>query len=150
MSTGDELARPIEILLVEDSPTDAALTKEALKLGKVQNHVSVAEDGEQAMDFLRRKGKYADAPRPDLILLDLNLPRKNGTEVLAEIRSDPELKALVIIVLTTSADEQDILSAYGLNANCYITKPVDADQFMAQVAAIEDFWFTIVKLPRGQ
>jgi len=149
MSTGEELARPIEILLVEDSPTDASLTKEALKLGKVRNHVSVAEDGEQAMDFLRRNGKYADAPRPDLILLDLNLPRKDGREVLAEIRSDPQLKALVVIVLTTSADEKDILRAYGLNANCYITKPVDADQFMAQVAAIEDFWFTIVKLPHG-
>ena len=149
MSTGEELARPIEILLVEDSPTDASLTKEALRLGKVRNHVSVAEDGEQAMDFLRRNGKYADAPRPDLILLDLNLPRKDGREVLAEIRSDPQLKALVVIVLTTSADEKDILRAYGLNANCYITKPVDADQFMAQVAAIEDFWFTIVKLPHG-
>ncbi len=147
MSTGQELGRPIEILLVEDSPTDASLTKEALKQGKIRNNVHLVEDGEQAMSFLRRDSPYQDVPRPDLILLDLNLPRKDGREVLAEIRADPRLKSAVVIVLTTSADEKDILRAYGLNANCYITKPVDMDQFMAQVKVIEDFWLTIVKLP---
>ena len=147
MSTGKELGRPIEILLVEDSPTDASLTREALKQGKIRNNVHLVEDGEQAMSFLRRDGPYHDAPRPDLILLDLNLPRKDGREVLAEIRADPKLKGVVVVVLTTSADEKDVLRAYGLNANCYITKPVDVDQFMVQVKAIEDFWLTIVQLP---
>nr|ACS68545.1 hypothetical protein MC7420_6780 [uncultured bacterium FLS18] len=147
MSTGIELGRPIEILLVEDSPTDASLTKEALKRGKIRNNVHLVEDGEQAMSFLRRDSPYQDVPRPDLILLDLNLPRKDGREVLAEIRADPQLKSAVVIVLTTSADEKDILRAYGLNANCYVTKPVDMDQFMVQIKAIENFWLTIVKLP---
>jgi len=122
--------RPVEILLVEDSPSDTELTVEALKEAKIRNHLSTVEDGVQAMEFLRRQGRFAQAPRPDLIMLDLNLPRKDGREVLAEIKSDPGLKLIPVVVLTTSRAEQDVLRAYQLSANCYITKPVDFDQFI--------------------
>ena len=138
---------PIEILLVEDSPSDTDLTLEALKDFKVRNHVSVVEDGVLAMQFLRRQGAYAQAPRPDLIMLDLNLPRKDGREVLAEIKGDDHLKTIPIVVLTTSRAEKDILSAYELNANCYINKPVDFNQFLEVVRSIESFWLFVVTLP---
>jgi CheY-like chemotaxis protein len=137
----------VEILLVEDSPSDTDLTVEALKEAKVRNNLSVVEDGVQAMEFLRRKGKFADAPRPNLILLDLNLPRKDGREVLAEIKADENLKTIPVVVLTTSRAEQDVLRAYHLNANCYITKPVDFEQFLNVVRAIETFWLYVVCLP---
>jgi CheY-like chemotaxis protein len=139
--------RPIEILLVEDSPSDTELTLEALKDFKVRNHVSVVEDGVQAMQFLRRQGAYAGAPRPDMVMLDLNLPRKDGREVLAEIKGDDVLKTIPIVVLTTSRAEQDILRAYQLNANCYINKPVDFNQFLEVVRSIESFWLFVVTLP---
>ena len=139
--------RPIEILLVEDSPSDTELTQEALREAKVRNHVSTVEDGVQAMDFLRRRGAFADAPKPDLIMLDLNLPRKDGREVLAEIKEDPELKTTPVVVLTTSQAEQDILQAYHLHANCYITKPVDFEQFLEAIRSIESFWLMVVTLP---
>ena len=138
---------PIEILLVEDNPGDVRLTIEALKEGKVANIIKVAVDGMDAMAFLRRAGKYANAPRPDLILLDLNLPKKNGREVLAEIKMDPDLKSIPIVILTTSRAEKDIIATYRLHANCYITKPVDFDQFINVVKSIEDFWFTVVRRP---
>ena len=138
---------PIEILLVEDSPADVRLTKEGLDEAGVRNALHVVQDGVEAMAFLRREGVYADAPTPDLILLDLNLPRKTGREVLAEIKQDPALMRIPVIVLTTSAAERDILEVYGLHANCYITKPIDLDQFIRIVKSIEDFWLTIVKLP---
>lgn len=149
MKTG-KIGQPVEILLVEDNPGDVRLTLEGLKEGKVNNNLHVVEDGVEAMAFLRREGKYADAVRPDLILLDLNLPRKDGREVLAEIKVDKDLRRIPVVVLTTSKAEQDILRAYNLHANCYITKPVDLDQFISVVGSIEDFWFTIVKLPRGE
>ena len=139
--------RPIEILLVEDSPSDTELTLEALKDFKVRNHVCVVEDGVQALDFLHRRDKYVNAPRPDLIMLDLNLPRKDGREVLAEIKADDNLKTIPIVVLTTSRAEQDILRAYQLNANCYINKPVDFNQFLDVVRSIESFWLFVVTLP---
>ena len=139
--------RPIEILLVEDSPSDTELTLEALKDFKVRNHVSVVEDGVLAMQFLRREGLYAEAPRPDMIMLDLNLPRKDGREVLAEIKKDDSLKLIPIVVLTTSRADQDVLRAYQLNANCYITKPVDFNQFLEVVRSIEAFWLFVVTLP---
>ena len=132
--------RPIEILLVEDSPSDTELTMEALRDFKVRNHVSTVEDGVVALEFLRRQGDYAQAPRPDLIMLDLNLPRKDGREVLAEIKADPDLKSIPVVVLTTSRADQDIIRAYQLNANCYITKPVDFNQFLEVVRSIESFW----------
>ena len=144
--TSDQ-GRPIEILLVEDSPSDTDLTVEALKDFKVRNHVNVVEDGVQAMQFLRRQGPYAQAPRPDLIMLDLNLPRKDGREVLADIKGDGELKTIPIVVLTTSRAEQDILRSYQLNANCYINKPVDFNQFLDVVRSIESFWLFVVTLP---
>jgi CheY-like chemotaxis protein len=140
--------KPVEILLVEDSPSDAALTIEALKAGKVANKLTLVEDGVEAMDFLRRRGKYAGVARPDLIMLDLNLPRKDGREVLAEIKNDPDLKIIPIIVLTTSHSDKDILQSYQLNANCYITKPVDFTQFIDVVKSIEKFWLTVVTLPQ--
>lgn len=137
----------VEILLVEDNPGDVRLTVEALKEGKVHNNLSVVADGVEALAFLRRGRKYADAPRPDLILLDLNLPKKDGREVLAEIKADENLKRIPVIVLTTSQAEEDIFKAYDLNGNCYIVKPVDLEQFMKVVKSIEGFWLTIVKLP---
>jgi chemotaxis family two-component system response regulator Rcp1 len=141
-------SKPVEILLVEDSPSDAALTIEALEAGKVANKLTLVEDGVEAMEFLRRSGKYAKASRPDLIMLDLNLPRKDGREVLVEIKSDPDLKVIPIIVLTTSHSDKDILQSYQLNANCYITKPVDFTQFIDVVKSIEKFWLTVVTLPQ--
>jgi chemotaxis family two-component system response regulator Rcp1 len=140
-------AAPIEILLVEDSDADVRLTIEAMKDAKVANRLSVVEDGVKAVEFLQRKGAYADAPAPDLILLDLNLPRKDGREVLQEIKADPVLRRIPVVVLTTSHAEEDIFKAYDLHANCYITKPVDFDQFMKIVHTLEDFWLVAVKLP---
>ena len=139
--------RPIEILLVEDNPGDVRLTVEGLKESKVRNNLHVARDGVEAMEFLHREGKHTSAVRPDLILLDLNLPRMDGREVLAEIKSDPKLKTIPVVVLTTSRAEHDVLRSYELQANCYITKPVDLEQFITVVKSIEDFWFTIVTLP---
>jgi len=138
---------PIEILLVEDSPDDADLTIDALRDGRVRNRVTVVDDGVEAMAYLRREDKYADAPRPDLILLDLNLPRKNGREVLAEIKQDSSLRRIPVVVMTSSDDEKDILTAYNLYVNCYVTKPVDLDQFIKVVKSIEHFWLCVVKLP---
>ena len=138
---------PIEILLVEDDPGDVLLTIEALKSAKVLNHVSVAEDGVEAMAFLRRQGQHARAPFPDLVLLDLNLPRKDGRSVLSEIKTDPVLKRIPVVVLTTSQDERDVLQAYNTHANCYISKPVDLKQFLSVVDAIDSFWLTVLKLP---
>jgi two-component system response regulator len=143
----DVSTRPIEVLLVEDNPGDVRLTREALKEGKVWNTLHVVEDGVAAMAFMRREGEYAHAPRPDLILLDLNLPRKDGREVLALLKADENLKRIPVVILTTSQAEEDILKAYNLNANCYITKPVDFEQFLKVVRSIEEFWLTIVKLP---
>jgi chemotaxis family two-component system response regulator Rcp1 len=139
--------RPIEILLVEDSPGDADLTREALSEGKIVNNLSVVTDGIEAIDFLRKTGRHTDAPHPDLILLDLNLPRKDGREVLAEIKDDPVLRRIPVVVLTTSDAEQDVLKAYSLHANCYVTKPVTLEKFVSVVKAIEDFWFEVVRLP---
>lgn len=143
MSTTHE----IEILLVEDNPGDIVLTQEALREGKIRNRLSIAKDGVEAMAFLRREGEFADAPRPDLILLDLNMPRKNGSEVLREVKSDPELKTIPVVILTTSDAEQDVLKAYQFNANCYITKPVEFDRFVKVVQTIDEFWLSIVQLP---
>ncbi|OHB49422.1 MAG: response regulator [Planctomycetes bacterium GWF2_41_51] len=140
-------ARPIEILLVEDSPSDTALTLEALKAGKVANRLFNVEDGVEAMAYLRQQGVYKNAPRPDLIMLDLNLPRKDGREVLAELKTDPVLKTIPVVVLTTSRADEDILKSYQLHANCYITKPVDFQQFIGVVKTIENFWLTVVTLP---
>jgi chemotaxis family two-component system response regulator Rcp1 len=141
------LPRHIEILLVEDSPADILLTREAFQESRIVNTIHVAEDGIQAMDFLFKRGEYASASRPDLILLDLNLPRKNGREVLAEIKADPELKKIPIVVLTTSSAEEDVLRAYDLNANCYVVKPVGFDNFMQAMQSIRHFWFSVVTLP---
>ena len=139
--------KPIEILLAEDNPGDADLAREALASGKVRNTLHVVGDGVFAMEFLRRQGKFASAPRPDLILLDLNMPRKDGREVLAEVKADPDLKRIPVVILTTSRAEEDILKTYNLHANCFITKPIDLHQFIKVVQAIEEFWLTIVKLP---
>ncbi len=139
--------RPIEILLVEDSPSDTELTLEALRDFRVRNNVSVVEDGVLALEFLHRQGVYAEAPRPDLIMLDLNLPRKDGREVLTAIKNDPRFRSIPVVVLTTSRADQDILRAYQLNANCYINKPVDFNQFLEVVRSIETFWLFVVTLP---
>jgi len=141
-------AKQVEILLVEDNPADVRLVREALKESKILNKLSVVEDGVEAMEFLRKKGKYASSIRPDLILLDLNLPRKNGREVLAEVKSDDNLKRIPVVIMTVSDDEKDILLTYNSHANCYIKKPLDFDQFNQMVHSIENFWFTIVCLPR--
>ena len=141
------IARVVEILLVEDNEGDVRLTREALKEGRIRNRLSVVPDGEQALAFLRREGVHVDAPRPDLILLDLNLPRLDGREVLAAIKNDPALKSIPVVVLTSSRTEQDLLRAYDLHANCFITKPVEFEQFIEVVRSIEDFWLTIVVLP---
>ena len=137
----------LNILLVEDDPADVELTSEALKDSKLWIKLRTVEDGEEAMAFLRRKGKYQDAPEPDLVLLDLNLPKKDGREVLKEIKEDPDLKHIPVVILTTSSSEKDIVRTYHLGANCYITKPVGLDQFISVVSAIDNFWFTVVKLP---
>ena len=141
--------RPIEILLVEDSSTDVMLTKAALLHAKVRNNLQVVKDGVEAMAFLRREGIYAAMPRPDLILLDLNMPRKDGREVLMEVKADESLRTIPVVVLTTSQAQEDVLKAYGLHANCYISKPVDFEQFTNVVRAIDQFWFTVVTLPTG-
>ena len=142
-----QTGRPAEFLLVEDNPGDVRLTREALLDSKVSNHLSVVGDGQEAMAFLRREGKYADAPRPDIILLDLNLPKKDGREVLAEIKSDPMLKRIPVVIITSSEAEQDVLRTYDLHVNCYVNKPLDLDQFVKVVKSIETFWLTIVKMP---
>ena len=139
--------RPIEILMVEDNPGDVRLAVEALKEGKVRNNFHAVADGMEALAFLRREGEYSQASRPDLILLDLNLPKMNGREVLAAIKEDPELKRIPVVILTVSRAEQDIIKTYNLHANCYITKPVDLDQFLEVVKSIENFWLTVVMLP---
>jgi chemotaxis family two-component system response regulator Rcp1 len=139
--------RPIEILLVEDNAGDVRLAREGLRECKLLNNLSVADDGVQALAFLRREGEYERAPRPDLIMLDLNLPRKDGREVLKEIKEDDLLKCIPVVILTTSKAEEDILKSYSLHANCYVTKPLAIEQFINVVQAIETFWFTIVKLP---
>ena len=140
-------APPVEILLVEDNPGDVRLTKEALREGKVYSTLHWAKDGVEALEFLRRQGPHANAPRPDIILLDLNLPKKDGREVLSEIKSDDQLKHIPVVVLTTSKAEEDILRSYELHANCYVTKPVDLDQFIRVVQSIDRFWLTVVTLP---
>jgi len=139
----------IDILMVEDSEGDARLAREAMRDSKIKNTLHQVRDGDEAMAFLRHTGRFADAPRPDLILLDLNLPRKSGQEVLEEIKVDPELKCIPVVILTVSSEEADILRSYNLHANCYITKPIDLTQFMTVIKSIEDFWLTIVKLPKG-
>ena len=141
-------AEPIVVLLVEDSPGDVRLTREAFKDAKVHINLHVAPDGIEAMAFLRHEGAHANAPRPDLILLDLNLPKKDGREVLAEIKESPALKSIPVVILTTSASEADILRSYRLHANCYIAKPVDLDGFLKVVKSIDGFWLSVVKLPR--
>ncbi len=144
-----ELMKPVEILLVEDNPGDVRLTREALKEAKVINNLTVLKDGVEALAFLRQQGPYGKAVVPHLILLDLNLPRKDGREVLAEIKADEKLKRIPVVVLTTSQDEQDVFKSYNLHANCYVTKPVDLEQFMTVVKSIEDFWLGIVMLPKN-
>lgn len=140
-------SRPVEILMVEDNPGDVRLTQEALRDAKVRNNMRVAEDGVVALEMLRKQGEHAQSPRPDLVLLDLNLPKVDGREVLQEIKDDPALRRIPVVILTTSNDEHDILRSYDLHANCYITKPVDLDQFIKVVKSIEDFWLEIVRLP---
>jgi CheY-like chemotaxis protein len=142
-----EYGKPIGILLVEDNPGDTRLAVEALKDSKVRNSLYVVGDGIEAMDFLYKRGKYSSSPRPDLILLDLNLPRKDGRQVLAEIKADPDLKRIPVVILTISKAEEDVLKTYNLHANCFITKPLDLGQFVKVVKSIEDFWLTIVRLP---
>jgi CheY-like chemotaxis protein len=137
----------VEILLVEDNPGDVVLTKEALAEAKVRNNLHVVNDGVEAMEFLRHQGRFGDVVRPDLILLDLNLPRKDGRDVLAEVKADKDLRRIPVVVLTTSKAEADIIKSYDLHANCYVSKPVDLDQFIEVVRSIEDFWFSIVRLP---
>jgi len=140
--------RPIEILLIEDNPGDVDLTREALHDAKVCNNLQVVDDGAKAVEFLYKRGEYANVPRPDIILLDLNLPKKDGRQVLEEIKADPQLSQIPVVILTTSQAEEDILRSYQLHANCYIAKPVDFKQFMHVVKSIEEFWLTIVKLPK--
>ena len=141
------LIKPVEILLIEDNLGDIDLTREALKNGKLCNNLHVVRDGEAAMDFLRRKGEYAGVPRPGLVILDLSLPKKDGREVLTEMKSDKDLKSIPVAILTSSKSDEDILNSYKLHANCFITKPIELNQFIKVVQAIEEFWLTIVKLP---
>jgi CheY-like chemotaxis protein len=141
---------PVEILLVEDNPADVRLTREALKEGKVYNNLHWAKDGVEALEFLHRQGKFAAAPRPDIILLDLNLPKKDGREVLQDIKKDDKLKRIPVVILTTSKAEEDVLKSYNLHANCYVTKPVDLEQFIVVVKSIDMFWLTVVTLPNGK
>ena len=144
----ENLGKPIEILLVDDNAGDARLALESLKESKIRNTLNWVQDGVEAMAFLRRHGKYATAPRPDLILLDLNMPKMDGRKVLAEVKSDSDLKRIPVVILTISKSEEDILKTYDLHANCFITKPLDLDQFLKVIRSIEDFWLTIVRLPR--
>jgi CheY-like chemotaxis protein len=141
---------PVEILLVEDNPGDYRLTKEALHEGKVYNNLHWAKDGVEAIEFLKRRGPFASVPRPDIILLDLNLPKKDGREVLSEIKQDSELRAIPVVILTTSQAEEDILRSYDLHANCYVTKPVDLEKFIVVVQSIDRFWLNVVTLPPGK
>lgn len=141
------IGSPVEILLVEDNPGDVRLTREALKEGKIHNRLHVAADGVEALAFLRRQGAHARAVKPDLILLDLNLPRKNGLEVLQELKADEALRRIPVVILTTSSAEKDVVASYDLHANCFVTKPVDIEQFITVVKSVEDFWFSIVRLP---
>ena len=147
MTFTHEEAPPVEILLVEDNPGDYRLTQEALREGKVYNNLHWAQDGVEALEFLRRRGKYADVPRPDIVLLDLNLPKKDGREVLSEMKSDAALRTIPVVILTTSQAEEDVLRSYDLHANAYVTKPVDFDRFIEVVQQIDDFFVTVVKLP---
>jgi CheY-like chemotaxis protein len=147
MSTTDKESRQIEILLVEDNPGDARLTQEAMRAAKMTNVLHIVEDGVQAMEFLRQRSRFKDAPRPDLILLDLNLPKKDGRSVLAEVKADPDLRRIPVVVLTTSRSEEDVMLAYDMHANAYVTKPVNLDQFMRIVALIDEFWLKVVTLP---
>jgi two-component system, chemotaxis family, response regulator Rcp1 len=144
----NRIPKPVEILLIEDSETDAMLAREALQSARVCNNLHLVTDGVEGLAFLRHQPPYESVPRPDLILLDLNLPRKDGREVLAEIKADDELKLIPVVVLTTSQDEVDVIKSYGLHANCYIVKPVDFDRFTSVVQSIQDFWFAVVRLPR--
>jgi CheY-like chemotaxis protein len=150
MADRDRIAPPVEILLVEDNPGDVRLTQEALKEGKVYNNLHWAKDGVEALEFLKRQGKHAKAPRPDIILLDLNLPKKDGREVLAVIKNDVDLKHIPVVVLTTSEAEEDVLKSYSLHANCYVTKPVDLEKFIHVVQSIDRFWLTVVTLPPAE
>lgn len=147
MSTTDKESRQIEILLIEDNPGDARLTQEAMRAAKMTNVLHVVEDGVQAMEFLRQRSRFKDAPRPDLILLDLNLPKKDGRAVLAEVKADPDLRRIPVVVLTTSRSEEDVMQAYDMHANAYVTKPVNLEQFMRIVALIDEFWLKVVTLP---
>ncbi len=147
MTEHDRL-KSIEILLVEDNPGDACLAREALEESKISNQLHIVEDGEEALAFLRQQGRFSTAPRPDLILLDLNLPKIDGRQVLAEIKSDDDLKRIPVVILTTSRSEEDVLKSYNLHANCYVTKPIDLNQFLRVVRSIEDFWLSIVVLPK--
>ena len=149
METFEGNTMPIEILLVEDSPGDVRLTREAFKDARVLVNLHIAGDGEEAMAFLKREGKYSSKPRPDIILLDLNLPKKDGRAVLAEIKEDPNLQTIPVVILTMSASEEDVLKSYSLHANCYITKPVDLDGFLKVVKSIDGFWLSVVRLPTG-
>jgi len=150
MTPSAESACAIEILLVEDNPGDVVLTREGLRSCRINNHIHVVGDGEKALAFLGRQGEYRDAPRPDLILLDLNLPRMNGIEVLGVIKNQPGLMGIPVVILSSSSAEEDIVRAYGLHANCFVTKPLDLTKFIQVMGAIEDFWFTVVKLPGGR
>jgi CheY-like chemotaxis protein len=147
MSLLNPAGRPIEILLVEDNVMDAEMTMDAMRDGRVRNRIHWVEDGEEAIAFLQRQGRHSAAPRPDLVLLDLHLPRMNGHEVLAAIKEHPQWKRIPVILMTSSADEEDILTAYNRHANCYVTKPVDMDKFIEAVRSIEDFWLSLVRLP---
>jgi len=148
--TESAVPRAIEILLVEDSPSDAMMTREALNNSKLVNKIEMVDNGEDALAFLRRQGRYAQARRPDLILLDLNLPRKNGREVLTEVKTDEALKSIPVVVLTSSRAEEDIVRSYGLHANCYVAKPVGFDELVRVVQSIRHFWFSVVTLPQGR
>ena len=150
MNDATKASAPVEILLVEDNPGDVRLTKEALKEGKVYSNLHWAKDGVEALEFLRRQGKFADVPRPDIILLDLNLPKKDGREVLSEIKNDENLKRIPVVILTTSKAEEDVLRSYQLHANCYVTKPVDLEKFIVVVQSIDMFWLSVVTLPNGE
>jgi two-component system, chemotaxis family, response regulator Rcp1 len=148
MTAPETEMQPVDILLVEDNPVDVLMTKEAFNSGRVCNHLHVVEDGEEAMDFLYKRGKYASAPSPEIILLDLNLPRKDGREVLTEIKGDPSLRHIPVMILTTSASREDIWRSYDLQANCFITKPVDMEQFTKALECLGEFWFSVVRLPK--
>jgi len=150
MNDATKASAPVEILLVEDNPGDVRLTREALKEGKVYSNLHWAKDGVEALEFLRHQGRFADVPRPDIILLDLNLPKKDGREVLSEIKNDENLKRIPVVILTTSKAEEDVLRSYQLHANCYVTKPVDLEKFIVVVQSIDMFWLTVVTLPNGE